>query len=802
MDKTDRNAQDSGPQDVGERNSGNSVGPENLKFLNSDYAESVTTASSNLLNLGSQAYVTELFPIAAYAVRAPDGVIAWFNSRATELWGRLPVVGDTDERFCGAFKLYRSDGTHMAHCDTPVALALKRGISVHEEEVVIERPDGSRVIVSVHIDPIRDKHGAIVGAVNCFQDINERKQANRATGLLAAIVGSSDDAIISKNLDGVITSWNKSAERLFGYTAEEAIGQRIMLIVPPDRLHEEAMILERLRRGERIDHFETVRVRKDGRTLDISLTISPIRDAAGRVVGASKVARDVTERKRVERATAEQARLLDLSFDAIFVRDSADRITYWNNGARQLYGYTSEEALGCVSHELLRTEFPDSLYRISERLNRDRRWTGELIHKRKDGSQIVVASRWALDQGDQGTANTLLETNSDITQQKESEKSLRESEERFRAIVETTPECVKLVAADGTLLHMNSPGLAMVGADCLERVVGKSIYDLIAPEHRDKFRAFNEKVCRGEKGTLEFDIVGLEGKRRHMETHGAPLRDQGGTLVQLAVTRDITGRHEAERVRREAELSARLLQVQDEERRRIARELHDGVGQLLAAMRMSASRVIREISNLSPDAAQAAEENFSLIDQVSKDIRTMSYLLHPPLLDELGLSSVLRWYIDGFAERSKIAASIELPADFPRLPREHELCLFRIAQECLTNIHRHSGSSTALVRLWYTPSEIKMEVSDAGRGFNQEIQSKIASGESAGVGLRGMQERVKQIGGTLGISSNGKGASVLVVLPLSEEAVSSDGSETHNPEDKYEGSRKENKPLSGRGHAV
>jgi PAS domain S-box-containing protein len=803
MDKTDRNAQGSGSQDLGERNLANSLGPENLNSLHGNYPESaMTTASSDLLNLGSQVYLTEFFPMAAYAVRAPDGVIAWFNSRAAELWGRVPVVGDTDERFCGAYKLYHSDGTYMAHCDTPVALALETGISVHEKEVVIERPDGSRVIVSVHIDPIRDKHGAIVGVVNFFHDIDERKQAERTTGLLAAIVGSSDDAIVSKNLDGVITSWNKSAERVFGYTAEEAIGQRITLIVPPDRLHEEAMILERLRRGERVDHFETVRVRKDGATLDISLTISPVKDAAGHVVGASKVARDVTERKRVERAVAEQARLLDLSFDAIFVRDTADRITYWSDGARQLYGYTSEEALGRVSHELLRTKFPEALDRIIARLHRDRRWTGELIHKRKDGSQIVVASRWSLDQQDHGNANSVLETNSDITQQKESEKALRESEERFRAIVETTPECVKLVAADGTLLHMNSPGLAMVGADCAERVVGKSVYDLIAPEHRDRFRAFNEQVCRGEKGTLEFDIVGLEGTRRRMETHGAPLRDQDGTLVQLAVTRDITGRKEAERACKEAEFSARLLRVQDEERRRIARELHDGVGQLVAAMSMNVSRILREKSNLSPDAARCAEENSDLINQVSKDIRTMSYLLHPPLLDELGLPSALRWYIEGFAERSSIAASIELPNDLARLPRDHELCLFRIAQECLTNIHRHSGSSTALVRLWRTPREIKMEVSDAGRGFNQEIQSKIASGESPGVGLRGMQERVKQIGGTLGITSNGDGASVLVVLPLMEEALSSNGSNTHNPEDEYEELRKEKKPLAGRGQAA
>src|SRR6266853_444701 len=202
--------------------------------------------SSAFLNLGNQAYLIELFPMAAYAVRAPDGVIAWFNSRAAQLWGRTPVIGDTDERFCGAHTLYHADGTYMAHCDTPVALALTTGESVHDEEVVIERPDGSRVTVSVHIDPIRDKDGTIVGVVNFFHDITERMRAERTTGLMAAIVNSSVDAVISKNLDGIISAWNEGAQRIFGYSAEEAIGHRITMLIPPDRLDEEVTILERL----------------------------------------------------------------------------------------------------------------------------------------------------------------------------------------------------------------------------------------------------------------------------------------------------------------------------------------------------------------------------------------------------------------------------------------------------------------------------------------------------------------------------------------------------------------------------
>ena len=202
----------------------------------------------------------------------------------------------------------------------------------------------------------------------------------------------------------------------------------------------------------------------------------------------------------------------------------------------------------------------------------------------------------------------------------------------------------------------------------------------------------------------------------------------------------------------------------------MARELHDGVGQLLAAMSMNASRINGEKANLSPDVARCAEENSKLIDQVSADIRTMSYLFHPPLLDEMGLDSALKWYIEGFAERSKIKASLELPTNWKRLPQDYELCLFRIVQECLTNIHRHSGSLTALVRLVRSPVEIVLEVSDEGKGLKPETQSKISIGESTGVGLRGMRERVRQLGGTLEVRSNGHGTVVIATVPVKESA--------------------------------
>jgi signal transduction histidine kinase len=219
------------------------------------------------------------------------------------------------------------------------------------------------------------------------------------------------------------------------------------------------------------------------------------------------------------------------------------------------------------------------------------------------------------------------------------------------------------------------------------------------------------------------------------------------------------------------ELSGRLLNIQDEERRRIARELHDGVGQLLAGVSMNLSVIGREKASFTPEAYQSLEQTAVLIEQAAKEIRTMSHLLHPPLLDEVGLDSALRWYIDGFAERSKIAMNTQLTAEFGNgLPRELALSVFRIVQESLTNIHRHSGSRSAYVRLDRSPHDITLEVKDTGRGIAAEILSKISSGQSTGVGLRGMRERIRQFNGHLDIQSDQNGTRIFVLLPVRNSA--------------------------------
>jgi len=375
-----------------------------------------------------------------------------------------------------------------------------------------------------------------------------RLKADKAVGLLAAIVDSSDDAIVSKTLDGIITSWNASAERLFGYTASEAIGQHISLLIPTDRLNEETVIIERIKRGERIEHFDTVRVRKDKAQLDISLTISPIRDANGTILGASKIARDITERKKIERA-------------------------------------------------------------------------------------------------------------------------LRESEERYRTL-----------------------------ADALDTQV--------------QFRT------------------------QELERRNSELRD----------------------------LSGRLMESQDVERRHIARELHDSAGQTLSVLGMHLAR-IREAAKNNPALAKDVQSAEELAQHLAREIRTTSYLLHPPLLDEAGISSALTWYVQGLAERSNLEIDLEIADNFGRLPSEMELLVFRLVQECLTNIHRHSGSKTALIRIERDENTVRVTVEDQGSGMSPERLAEIQS-QGTGVGIRGMRERVRHFRGELVIESNGSGTKVYATLPL------------------------------------
>ena len=244
---------------------------------------------------GADAGMIDALPAAVFTLDTEGRLLRW-NRAAERLWGRRPEVGETDYH-----RLWRwPDGKTIDPGEEPLHTALREGGTPAPAEVLALRPDGSSVPYLLYPSRLRDGSGAVTGLLALLVDISERSSAEVDRERLAAIVSSSNDAIIGKTLDGIVTSWNAGATRMFGYRAEEMLGKSVTLLMPEELRGEEEEILASLRRGERIEHFDTVRVTKDGRRIDVSLAVSPVRDGSGRIVGASKVARDITERKRAE----------------------------------------------------------------------------------------------------------------------------------------------------------------------------------------------------------------------------------------------------------------------------------------------------------------------------------------------------------------------------------------------------------------------------------------------------------------------------------------------------------------------
>jgi PAS domain S-box-containing protein len=314
-------------------------------------------------------HLLEKLPAGAYMCD-PEGLITYFNPYSVQLWGRAPALRNPADRFCGSLKLFSIDGSPIAHDQCWMALALQTDSQYNDCEIVIERPDGERITTLAHASPIHDDSGELLGAVSIFVDISDRKRRDETSARLAAIVESSDDAIVAKTLEGNITAWNRGAEEIFGYTAAEAVGHHISLIIPAERRAEEEEVLARLRRGEKVDHFETVRRAKDGRAINISLTVSPIRNAKGQIIGASKVARDITERKRQEELLKEADRAKDefLAMVSHELRTPLNAILGWSRIAQR---------------------DPSSMRRAVEIIERNARHQAKLIDDLLDLSRIV-----------------------------------------------------------------------------------------------------------------------------------------------------------------------------------------------------------------------------------------------------------------------------------------------------------------------------------------------------------------------------------------------------------------------------
>jgi PAS domain S-box-containing protein len=628
-------------------------------------------------------------------------------------------------------------------------------------------------------------------------------EADRARFWLAAIVNSSDDAIISKDLNGVIMSWNAGAERIFGYTAEEAVGQHITLIIPKELRAEENEILRRLRSGQVIEHFETIRVGRSGQRLNISLTISPIRDEAGRIIGASKIARDITRRVRIERA-------LQNSENRLRLAQAAAHLGSWEWDPE-----SGASSLSPELHEMFGTDpaqtdqqqswrsrvHPEDLARVEQAMQESghsgiMELEYRYYHPQKGLRWLYCKGRRFSEQ-DKSIFGIIL----DVTEQKDAERRRRISEEQFRALADSIVQLVWMAEPDGHIFWYNRRWYEYTGTTT-EQMVGWGWQAVIDPEWLPKvLERWETSLASGEPFEMEFPLRGADGVYRWFLTRAVPVRHPHGkvmrwfgtntnvhelreasralqisqqrlnaVLAELTQARDeleIRVKERTAEVERAEEslraLSARLLQAQDEERRRIARELHDSAGQLLTALNMNLVPIQADAHKLGPASVRAINESFQLIEQLSKELRTISHLLHPPMLDEAGLEFALQWYVEGFAERSKIEVDFELAPDLGRLPREAEIAIFRLVQESLTNIHRHADSPTASVHIFREGAQVQVRITDQGKGMPAGQNGKGMA--RAGVGVQGMRERLRQLKGQLEIKSGPQGTTVHATLP-------------------------------------
>jgi len=472
-----------------------------------------------------------------------------------------------------------------------------------------------------------------------FSNALMRRVAQEAKFKHSAIVESSDDAIVYKNLDGTILSWNAGAERLFEFSEAEIVGQSITVIIPEELREEENRILQRLSAGERIEHYETVRVAKSGKKLDVSLTISPVRDSAGKVVAASKIARDITEKKRAEQA-------------------------------------------------------------------------------------------------------------------------LRKSEERFRLFMDHSPAVAWMKDELGRYIYLSESYLGQLGIRPEERL-GKTDLEVYPSAVAEELRKNDQAALAGGYPIeVTEESIGLGGKPVTWLAYKFPFQDTSGRTFVAGIAIDITHRKKSEEILHN--LTGRLISAQEEERARIARELHDDFSQRLALFGIGLGRLW---NSLPPSEAEAREKILDMLKgakEISSDLHSLSHQLHSSKLEHVGLGSALGGLCKEIGLKHEIDvrfAEIDVPS---QIPKDVSLCLFRVAQEALNNVVKHSQSSSAQVELRGKTGSVTVRISDAGQGFDPCLENR-----SAGIGLAGMRERLRLVNGQLVVTSQPKrGTEILAEVPL------------------------------------
>jgi PAS domain S-box-containing protein len=624
---------------------------------------------------------------------------------------------------------------------------------------------------------------------------------------------------IGINEGGKVVDVNDQLAQMFGYGREELLGQDVLGLVAPES---RALAANAIATG-REEPYELLALRKDGTFFEAEVRAkTTLWD--GRRVRMTAV-RDITERKRASEALQQQ-----LAFDDVlnrvlggFATCAAPAVDAAVVGALQAiaefigadHAYvviiSADRTAWSATYEWCGPNVPGQRGKYQNVPFGTKSWNETLIlaaetirlntladyppeaelERKRDEADGVLSVLTVPIQGSGGNVNgcVCLRTHASpktwcdsdgvrlkmvgdaiagVLERKRAEEALRESEERYRAVVEFSPECVA-VSVEDHLVYVNPAGARMVGLEEPEdraKLIGRCVYDFVPEAQHARVREnLSEVVQRGVAAPLiEGKLLRNDGSFVRGEVYNVPFVYAGRPAI-LSLIRDITERKRTEDALRE--VSHRLHRAQDEERRRIARDLHDSTAQQLAAVMMNLGVLQDRIDLSDHKSVKLLQESLGLVDRCSEEVRTLSYLLHPPLLDQIGLDAALRLYIEGFSKRSNITITIELARSEERLPEEIELTLFRVVQEALGNIHRHSGSPTAVIRLVRKRAEAVLEVVDSGSGMPPETLRAIQQGlVTQGVGLAGMRERLREVKGRLEIESRPTGTRLRATVPL------------------------------------
>ncbi len=639
-----------------------------------------------------------------------------------------------------------------------VAAYLENPQHRYEIEIRMRHRDGSYRWIYTQADLVRDAAGKAVRMLGSHIDITDRKRAEeslRESEERNRILSEAAFEGIAISENGVMLDCNDQLARMIGRQRSELIGRRITELVAPTYRN---LVAEALDSGH-TDPYENALLRADG-TLCPVMTRARYAQVGGRQVRITAV-QDNTERQNAEASLREsEARyrqIVDTAEEGIWMIDARQMTSFVNPKMARLLGYTVEEMVGRELHC-----FMDEEGRAITDENVRRRKQGvaeqhDFKFLRKDGSALwAVLSTNPIYGADDAYAGALAML-TDITERKQAEAALRESEEFSQRIIDSSQDCIKVLDLEGNLLSMSVGGQRLLEIEDVAALLNKSWVEIWKNEDEIAAGLAVAKARAGGVGEFSGYCATAKGTPKWWEIIVTPIRDAHENVTRLlAVSRDITQRKQAEDELHR--LSHRLLRAEDAERRRIAKELHDATAQDLVAVTMNLGTLQELIAPGDSRAARILEDSIALVENSVNDIRTLSYVLHPPRLDEMGLAGALAEYAAGFTTRTDTRIRVEVAPDFRRLSEDIEIVLFRVVQEGIANVLRHAQSDAATIRLAHRAGSVVLEIEDYGRG--------MAGASAHGVGIVGMRERLQQLGGRFEIESDSGGTIIRAMLPL------------------------------------